>query len=123
MPMINFTFLNKTRISFSFCNENILHCHFQNLRCGTTSNLKLNGQTFSNHISVSVVLSLTFRCVLIPRTLKFQGKERKIRPPIEINPLCNERVSVYESNGCYCLWLSVVQTRSIVEYYDSPCRV
>ena len=77
ITMIDFTVLNKTRIAFSFCNVNILDCYFQNLRCGTTSNLILNGPTFSNILSVFVALVSTFWCMLIPMTLKFREKAEK----------------------------------------------
>ena len=46
------------------------------------------GQLFPTAILLWSILSSTFRCMLNHTTLKFQGNERKIRPPIEINPLC-----------------------------------
>ena len=58
--MIKFTVLNETSIAFIFCNENILYCHFQNLRCSTKSDLKLNGPPFYNDLSDVVVPSSDF---------------------------------------------------------------
>merc|ERR1712243_93953 len=86
---IDYTVLNKTRMKFSSYIDNILYCHFLNIRCGSTDNLELNGGNFSNQGFVFVVVFTTPWCMLISMTRNFWGKDGKIRPLIEINPLSN----------------------------------
>ena len=37
-------------MKFSSYIDNILYCHFLNIRCGSTDNLELNGANFSNQV-------------------------------------------------------------------------
>ena len=84
-----YTVLNKIRIKFNSYNDNILYCHFLNFRCGSKDKLEFNGANFSNHVLGFVILFTTLWCILIFRSPKFRGTDRKIRPLIEIDPLCN----------------------------------
>ena len=49
----------------------------------------MDGEDFSNDFPGLLILSTTLRYILTSMIPKLWGKYRKIRPPIEINLLCN----------------------------------